>query len=246
MTQTLALVGATGGAGTTRLAVEMGATLARTGRDVALVDAAFATQGLAEYVSGRVDPDLTRLLTDDGTELDEALVSLEMDTPGTVACCPARAPFERLARAKTAGAAEQFERQVAAAALSHDAVVVDTPPVAANQAVAAVNAADSVAVVTPDSAHGGDALARMQARLTDVGSGVDTVIANFADETPVVTDADARVPTSERRDPGSSPACLDPDDAFAPAVKGAAEAVLDVELGLSFETGGRLDGLLGR
>mgnify|MGYP006305158561 CR=1 FL=1 len=43
MTQTCALVGAAGGAGTTRLAVEMGATLTRTGRDVAVVDAAYET-----------------------------------------------------------------------------------------------------------------------------------------------------------------------------------------------------------
>ncbi|OYR95948.1 cell division inhibitor, partial [Halorubrum sp. E3] len=42
---TLALVGATGGAGTTRTAVELAALGARDGRDVAVVDAAFTTQG---------------------------------------------------------------------------------------------------------------------------------------------------------------------------------------------------------
>ena len=62
---TLALVGATGGAGTTRTAVELAAMGARDGDDVAVVDAAFTTQGLSEYVAGRIDPDLTALLTDD-------------------------------------------------------------------------------------------------------------------------------------------------------------------------------------
>ena len=62
---TLALVGATGGAGTTRTAVELAAIGARDGSEVAVVDAAFTTQGLSEYVSGRIDPDLTTLLTDE-------------------------------------------------------------------------------------------------------------------------------------------------------------------------------------
>jgi len=44
---TLALVGVAGGAGTTRTAVEMAATLARADRSVAVLDAAFGTQGLA-------------------------------------------------------------------------------------------------------------------------------------------------------------------------------------------------------
>ena len=62
-TQTLALVGAAGGIGTTRLALESGATLARTGRDIAVVDAAFDTQGLARYVEGRIEVDATALAT---------------------------------------------------------------------------------------------------------------------------------------------------------------------------------------
>jgi len=245
MTQTFAFVGTTGGAGTTRLAVETATTLARTGRDVAVVDAAFATQGLSDYVEGRLDPDVTALVTDEGTELSEALVTAGIDTPGQLSVLPARAPFERLARAKTAGAAERFEREVAATALSHDVVIVDTPPVAANQAVAAVNAADRVVAVTPDSARGGDGLARLQGRLADIGTAADGVLANFADGDPVVTDADARVPTSAVSDPGACPACLDPDTEFAPAVAAAAETLLGVDVDLEFESGGRLDGLLG-
>lgn len=61
-----ALVGATGGAGTTRLAVEVGVALAAAGRDVLVVDAALATQGLSRYVDGRLEPDLTTVLVQDG------------------------------------------------------------------------------------------------------------------------------------------------------------------------------------
>lgn len=61
---TIALVGATGGAGTTRLSLELAAALATDGRDVAVLDAAFATQGLSDYVSGTLDPDATALVTD--------------------------------------------------------------------------------------------------------------------------------------------------------------------------------------
>ncbi len=79
MTGTLALVGAAGGAGTTRLAVESAATLAQTGRDVAVIDAAFGTQGLADYVDGRIETDVTALVTDDGVELADALTALDVD-----------------------------------------------------------------------------------------------------------------------------------------------------------------------
>lgn len=175
--ETLALVGAVGGAGTTRLAVEFAATLARTGRDVAVLDAAYATQGLAQYVPGRIDPDLTALcLTDDS--LAAGLVDLPGDRAGRVALCPAFAPFERVARAKTPDAARRLEDRIEAAAGWFDHVVVDTPPVAANQAVAAVNAADRVALVTPATRRGLDALPRAHGRLADVGVEDRLVVAN--------------------------------------------------------------------
>lgn len=242
-THTVALVGATGGAGTTRLALECGATLARDGREVAIFDAAYATQGLRHHLSGTLDPDLTAVVTGEA-DLDEALVDVPLDAPGTLTCAPAAAPFERLARAKTAGAAENLEDHLAAAALSHDAVIVDTPPVAANQAVAAVDATERTAVVTPDTRHGADALAGIRGRLADIGDGVDSVIANFADDDPVVTEADARVPTAAVTDPGSCPCVTDPDATFAPAVGDATAAALGTELSLSFPEGGRLDDLL--
>lgn len=244
-TQTLAVVGAAGGAGTTRLAVECGATLARTGREVAVLDAAFGTQGLAGYVDGHVNADLTAVVTDEA-ELDAALYDVPLDTTGRLSLAPARAPLERLARAKTAGAAERLEKHIAAAALSHDAVLVDTPPVAANQALTAVTATERVAVVTPDTTRGTDALARTRGRLADVGAGVDATIANFADDGPATREADACVPESAASAPPACPACCPPDDTFAPAVARAAEAALGTTLDLDFSGDGRLGGLLDR
>jgi len=241
-TQILTFVGAAGGVGTTRLTVECGATLARTGRDVAVFDAAFETQGLAAYVTGEIAPDVTTLVTEE-VGLEAALYDHEADLSGRLALCPARAPFERLARAKTAGAARQLERQLAAASLSHDVVLVDTPPLGTNQALAAVNAADRIAVVTVDDSRGADALARTRERLDDVGTGADAVIANRSADS--AADADVTVPASDVIDPGECPACLPPDGTFAPAVADAAGAILGEQLDLEFKNGGRMEGLLG-
>ncbi len=242
MTATVALTGAAGGVGTTRLTVECAGTLARAGYDVAVLDAAYATQGLAAYVDGQLGTDITEVVTED-RELAAALVDHPADTAGRLALAPARAPFERLARAKTAGAVERFEERMAAAALSHDLVLVDTPPVAANQAVAAVTAADRVAVVTTDSERGADALARTRGRLQDVGTAADTVLVNRSGAPAVVTEADAAVPAAERNRTADPPVCLAPDETFAPAVAAAAERAADVSLALEFPSGGRLDGL---
>jgi MinD-like ATPase involved in chromosome partitioning or flagellar assembly len=242
-TQTVALLGATGGAGTTRLAVECGATLARSGREVAVLDAAFGTQGLADYVAGPIGTDLTAVLTEEA-QLTDALYDCRLDVPGRLVLCPARAPFERLSRAKTAGAAERFEKQIAAAALSHDAVVVDTPPLATNQAVASVDAADRVAVVAPDTGRGADALARTRGRLADIGFGVDAVVANDAGDEAAIAEADARIPHAGTTVPADCPASVPPDGSFAPAVARATEAAVGVSLDLEFPTDGPLDGLL--
>lgn len=243
MTATVALAGAAGGVGTTRLAVECAATLARAGYDVAVLDAAYATQGLAAYVDGQLGTDITEVVADD-RNLEAALVEYPTETAGRLALAPARAPFERLARAKTAGAAERFEDRMAAAALSHDLVLVDTPPVAANQAVAAATAADRVAVVTVDSRRGADALARTRDRLQDVGTAADAVLVNRTADPAVVTAADAAIPVADRRRPADAPGCLPPDETFAPAVAAAAEGAAGVSLDLEFPSGGRLDGLL--
>jgi len=220
-----ALVGATGGAGTTRLSVELGALLAADGRSVAVLDAAFATQGLSDYLSGRLDPDLTALLTDRReAALEDGLVDLPLDVDGRVACCPAAAPFERLARAKSAAAAQRFESRVAAAADGFDHVVVDTPPVASNQSVAAVNAADRVAVVTPATTRGRDAVQRIRGRLDDVGSAADAVVATRGD----LEVADATVPETTAA-VTAAPTCLE-ESSVATAVADVAAVVFDADL----------------
>ena len=237
-----ALLGATGGAGTTRLAVETGALLAATGRDVAVFDAAFGTQGLASYTDRRIEADVTALLTGDA-ELETVLYEHTADVPGRLALAPAWAPFDRLARAKTAGAAERFEEQLSAAAISHDVVLVDTPPIGGNQAIAAVNAADRVGIVTPDTPRGADGLALAHERLADIGVESDAVVANRSAEPSL--DADAAVPPSEVTDPGECPACLPVDETFAPAIAELAAAVLDIDVEIETPESTGIAGLLG-
>lgn len=229
---TLAFVGATGGAGTTRLTLEAATLLARDGRDVVALDAAYATQGMAQWLDGRLDPDVTALVTDEADEpLDSGLVDLEVDVAGRVRCCPAHAPFERIAGAKTTDAAEAFEGRVAEAAEAADVVCLDVPPVAANQSVAAVNAADRVALVAPGDERGADAVGRMEAVLTDVGCAVDAVVATRGD----LDVADVGVPATD----GEKPAAAAGEGAFVAGVA----AACSVLLGESVSAGD--DGLLG-
>ena len=61
----------------------------------------------APHVTAHHHPDVTELVTD---EREAGLVELPVEVSGRVRCCPAHAPFERLARAKTAEAAQRFER----------------------------------------------------------------------------------------------------------------------------------------
>lgn len=241
-TRIAAMLGATGGAGTTRLTVEMGSLLAATGRDVAIFDAAFQTQGLASHTDERIETDVTRLLTEE-IDLEAAMYDHPAELPGRLALCPAWAPFDRLARAKTAGAAERFERQLSAAAISHDVVLVDTPPIGGNQAIAAVDAADRVAIVTPDTPRGRDGLALAHERLADIGADSDTVIANRSAEATV--EADVSVPESEVTNPHECPACLPVDDSFSPAIADAIEATLGIEIAIESPDSGRFAGILG-
>jgi MinD superfamily P-loop ATPase len=122
-------------------------------------------------------------------------------------------------------------------------VLVDTPPVAANQSVAAATAADRVAVVTVDSRRGADALARTRARLQDLDTAADAVVVNRAGE-GVVTEADARVPETDVRRAADCPASVPPDEEFAPAVAGATARATGLALDLEFPSGGRLGDLL--
>jgi septum site-determining protein MinD len=252
-----ALVGGVGGAGTTRLALEFGATLARDGRSVLIVDAAYATQGLATVVPGRIDTDLTAAIvedrplraatydlglalgpaveeTDDGDGTDATSPpAREPDREdGRVAVAPARAPFERFSRAKTSECGRRLAERLAAAAREYDHVLVDVPPVAANQAVAAVTAADRVVVVVPDSQRGVDALGRMRDRLADVDAAVDAAVANLVGASPQVEAADATVPTAEEEQLAEAPVAVGPTE-FAAAVGAATETALAVDLGLA-------------
>ncbi|PSQ10091.1 cell division inhibitor [Halobacteriales archaeon QS_5_70_15] len=229
--ETLALVGAVGGAGTTRLCVEFAAILARDGRDVAVVDAAYATQGLADHVEGRIDPDVTALCTDASDDPVEAgLYDVHLDAPGRVAYSPALAPFERVARAKTPEAARRFAERVAEAGEAFEYVLLDVPPVAANQSLAAVDTADRVAVVAPDTPRGADALPRMVARLRDVDSPATVEVANRGDGTEVGR-ATVAVPEGPP-EASAAPAALD-DGAYAVGVGSAVQEVLGTELSVN-------------
>ncbi|EMA65709.1 cell division inhibitor [Halorubrum aidingense JCM 13560] len=252
---TLALVGATGGAGTTRTAVELAALGARDGRDVAVVDAAFTTQGLSEYVTGRIGTDLTTLLTDEtGASLSTATYPVvggddAVELPGRLDAIPARAPFERLARAKTAEAAQKLERRIDEAASAYDAVIVDTAPVGSNEAVAAVTAADRVEAVHPATPHGRDALQRLRGRIADVGGSVDGAIAvegvggtEGADGDAARHDADPVLPPAEQTGAGA-PVTATGGGAYAQAIADAYATAFDTAVGVDFDESGLIDRL---
>jgi len=244
---TAAVAKATGGAGATRTSLELAATLGRAGHAVAVLDVDVATQGLAAHVPGRIEVDLTTVLVDDAS-LPDATVDLELpavhDAGGRLAVVPARAPFERLARAKTPGAAQTFETVLDDAAETYDFVLVDTPPVATNPAVSAVTAVDRVAAVTPASQRGVDALQRLRERLEDVGAAPGLAIANRADGDHPVQAADVALPTHGVAAP-DVPSAADPDPAYAPAVAEAATALFDVDLALEFPEEGLIAGRFG-
>ena len=252
---TAALVGATGGAGTTRTCLELATALAAAGEDVAVLDAAYDTQGLARHLPGRLDPDVTALVTDEADEpLSAGLVEYEpagdnrdsapldaeaLPEPGRVACATARAPFERLARAKSADAAQHLEARIAEAADSFDCVLVDTPPLGSNPAVAAVTTAESVGVVAPATEHGHDAVQHTRGRLQDVGTAADAVVAVdlFGEAAFPEADADARLPNLD----GGTPCGLETEAGVA-TLEGVA-AALDVELDLPVADAGLTDRL---
>ncbi|GAB7009862.1 ParA family protein [Halorubrum trueperi] len=266
-TTTLALVGAAGGAGTTRTAVELAAMGARGGQNVAVVDAAFTTQGLSEYATGRIGTDLTALITDETeVSLSAATYPLDgggderpehrggspgrVDSPGRADAIPARAPFERVARAKTAEAARKLERRIGEAATAYDAVIVDAAPAGSNEAVAAVTAADRVETVRPATAHGRDALQRLRGRIADVGGTVDGSIAVRAGiGSGTETDGDAEIEDADTVLPAIDPAIAAAPTAttatgeYARAIADAYERAFDTSLGIEFEDPGLIDRL---
>ena len=254
---TLALVGATGGAGTTRTAVELAAVGARAGRDVAVVDAAFTTQGLSEYVHGRIGTDLTSLVTDDAdASLSAATYPIAIGDvddgetgttlPGRADVVPARAPFERAARAKTAEAARKLERRIDEAATAYDAVIVDASPVGSNEAVAAVTTVDRVGAVRPATPHGRDALQRLRGRVADVGASVDTTVAiqrgTDAEMDGTAADADLVVPPTTPA-VTSAPSAASGSGEYVQAVIDAYAGLFNTTVDIDFEDDGLVERL---
>jgi len=236
--RSVALVGVTGGAGTTRLTVETATALARDGRDVAVFDAAFATQGLAHYVPGRIDTDATRLLTEPSVAPSDAVVDLSLAVDGRVAVCPAYASFTDLAAAKSADAADRFGDVLRETAEVFDHVLVDAPPVADNPSVAAVTATDRVALVAPASRRGADALPRIRDRLRDVDASAALTVANRGTDHPIES--------ADVTDVTAAPACApDGRGAYHDAVGRVAEAAFDTALDVDLSPGGVTSRLLG-
>jgi len=237
-TTTAALVGVAGGAGATRLATETAAVLARDGASVGVLDAALATQGLSQHVAGRIDPDAAAVLAGDADPAD-ARHDLAPDAPGDAAVYPAFAPFTRVAAAKTTDAAERLAAVLEDLAATHHYVLVDAPPVAANQSVAAVTESDAVAAVAPPGARGADSLQRVRGRLADVGAGCDHVVANRAAEAP--PDADLAVPEHDETGVPDAPVALDGTGDFTESVAALAEVLFETTVDVDFGDDSVLD-----
>mgnify|MGYP002761918790 CR=1 FL=1 len=232
VTRHVAFVGTAGGVGTTRTVVETAAALARDGRRVRVLDAAYATQGLARFLDGRIDTDVTAVCADDDAEA-AASYELGLSTPGAVAVTPAHAPFERVARAKTTSAARRLNEVSETADADH--VLVDVPPVAANQHVAAVTAADRVVAVTTADDRGADALRRTVDTLADLDTGVDCVVATGGE----IPASDATHPSLGRR-VTAPPAALG-DDETARRLVAATATVVDTTLSVAVDDAGPVD-----
>lgn len=159
---------------------------------------------------------------------------------GRLAVCPARAPFERIARVKSPEAARRFEQLLAEAGRAFDHALVDTPPVAANQAVAAATAAERVTAVAPAGPRGDDGLARAHNRLAALDAGPAATLRTWA-ETP--GEADAALPAADEADPTAVPTGATGDDAFAAAVAAAVKSLFGVEVPVDSGEDGRFGGL---
>lgn len=196
MSQTIAFVGAAGGVGTTSLTLESGRLLAKEGHDTAILDVAYGTQGLSDRISGAIGPDMTALCLDD-RPLEDGLIDLPLDGAGRLAACPAHAPFERLARAKTPEAAKRFEALLDQAARHFEYVLVDVPPVATNPAVAAATSAETVIVVA-DGDRADTIVPRTEDRLADICVSPSLTAVTQASAHP---DADVALPAVGRDGP---------------------------------------------
>ncbi|QDX40337.1 ParA family protein [Salarchaeum sp. JOR-1] len=237
--RTAAFVGTVGGAGTTRACLETGARLAAADRDTLVLDLDFDTQGLARHVRGDIDGDTTALLTDSDIALADARHDRALDAPGRLALAPAHAPFGRVAAAKTADAAQRLDTVLDAALADFDHVLLDTPTVASNPAVAAVTDADRVALVFPGTPRGTDATARERGRLADVGASAHALVATRTTLEAAPPDADRAVPDLAGEPVGVA---ATPGTSAARAAGLLAETLFDLELDHE-EPAGRFDAL---
>jgi septum site-determining protein MinD len=200
MSETVAFVGAAGGVGTTALTLACGTLLAGEGNDTAILDAAYGTQGLSDHITGRIDPDMTTLCLED-VPLEEGLLDLPIDGAGRLTACPAHAPFGRLARAKTADAAQRFERRIDEATRHFEYVLIDVPPLATNPGVAAATAAETVVVVADDD-RADSTVPRTEDRLADIGADRSLTVVTRTSAHP---DADVALSPFEGETPASDP-----------------------------------------
>jgi len=226
---TAAFVGVVGGAGATRLTVEAGVALASSGASVAVLDASLDTQGLSRHLPGTLDPEFASVLAGDAA-LTDALVSHPASDglSGRLELAPVRAPFTRVAAAKTPAAGERVADALDDAKESFDFVLVDAPPVATNPAVGAVTATEKTVLVAPDTERGADGVARERERLSDMGADGSTVAYNRADDKE---DTEAhRIPAFSEAVAAGESAYATEATPFAPALAALLADVFGVEL----------------
>jgi len=228
--RTAALVGVAGGAGTTRTAIEVAGVLARAGRSVLVLDLDFATQGLSQSVRGRIEPDATALLTDPDLTVADAAIAWDVLTDGRLDVIPAFAPFVDVAEAKSQPAAERVGDRLREATGTYDHVLVDVPPVVANQAIAGVDAVDRVAAVLPPTDRGVDSLQRTRGRLEDIGTTLDVAIATQTTAAEAPPDVDAAVPDLPAKPAPDQPTSLTADVSAVDVVADTAGALFDVDV----------------
>lgn len=228
--RTAALVGIAGGAGTTRTAVELAGALARADRSVLVFDLDFATQGLSQSVGGRIDPDVTAVLTDDGIDVEAAAIPWEVPGDGRLDVLPAFAPFVDVAAAKAPAIAEGVGDRLREATDTYDHILLDVPPIASNQAIAGVDAADRVAAVFPPTDRGIDSLQRTKGRLEDVGSSLDLAIATRTAVASAPADADAVVPELPPKPAPDRPTSVAGSEESVGTVAETAATLVDIDL----------------
>ena len=205
----VALTGAAGGAGTTRLSVEAASHLTARGESTVVVDVDFATQGLADYVPEQVTTDVTEALCD-RTPLTDVTASLAVDHTPRPRAVPSFAGLSRVAAAMEAGCAKYLGEQLTELADAFDHVLLDTPVPVTNPAIAAVTTADTVAVVFPRSPRGIESLHRTEGFLHDIDVAANCHISTAAPAAPAVEDpADIAVAQLDRAPPRAAPTTLD-------------------------------------